>query len=73
MKQFGDKIFAVINIFGLFEYIQKRFRSPLQNTNEVERKRALDNLDEEIESLGDASQKVPEHPKGKSKSPPVEV
>jgi hypothetical protein len=49
---FSYNLFTTINeSTGIFDYIQRRFRSPLQNTNVVDRKKALDSLDEEIKSL----------------------
>mmetsp|Transcript_41172 Transcript_41172/g.30277 ORF Transcript_41172/g.30277 Transcript_41172/m.30277 type:complete len:81 (-) Transcript_41172:234-476(-) len=29
VKGFGDKCFAVVSVTGFFDYIQKRFKSPL--------------------------------------------
>ncbi len=49
---FSYKIFTAINeTTGAFDYIQRRFRSPLQGSNIVDRKKALESLDEEIRSL----------------------
>eukprot|EP00350_Pseudokeronopsis_sp_OXSARD2_P007889 CAMPEP_0170543984 /NCGR_PEP_ID=MMETSP0211-20121228/2914_1 /TAXON_ID=311385 /ORGANISM="Pseudokeronopsis sp., Strain OXSARD2" /LENGTH=66 /DNA_ID=CAMNT_0010847517 /DNA_START=915 /DNA_END=1115 /DNA_ORIENTATION=- len=51
MKGFGDACFAIVSVTGIFEYIQRKFKAPLQNTNVEQRKKALDDLDEEIKGL----------------------
>jgi hypothetical protein len=57
---FSYGIFTTINeSTGVFDYIQRRFRSPLQNTNVVDRKKALEELDEEIKSLNSTSTTQP--------------
>ena len=53
MQSLSERTFQAVNeSTGAFDYIQRKFKSPLTQTNHIERKRALKELDEEIRSLG---------------------
>ncbi len=36
---FNDKVFNIVNIFGIFDYLVLKFRSPLSNSKPLERKK----------------------------------
>lgn len=56
MQEFSERIFTIINeSTGAFDYIQRKFKSPLQQSNQIDRKRALKELDEEIRALDSTS------------------
>lgn len=40
LADFGERLFAAVNeSTGAFDYIQRKFKSPLQNSNQIDRKR----------------------------------
>ena len=40
LAEFGDHVFQAVNeSTGAFDYIQKKFKSPLQNTSHLDRKK----------------------------------
>ncbi|TNV79711.1 hypothetical protein FGO68_gene8672 [Halteria grandinella] len=56
VQEFSERIFTLINeSTGAFDYIQRKFKSPLQQSNQIDRKRALKELDEEIRALDSTS------------------
>jgi hypothetical protein len=39
ISEFNGKIFSIVNVFGIFDYLVLKFRSPLSNSKPLERKK----------------------------------